>query len=69
MYNHLLPPNSSCWVPNYLWAAVVPASSFHSGGVNVLACDGSDRFVSNGVDQDTWTAYGTRSGGEVLSLQ
>jgi len=69
MYNHLLPPNSPCWVPNYFRAVAAPASSYHSGGVNVALCDGSVRFVSSGVDQDTWTAYGTRSGGEVLQLQ
>ena len=42
-------------------------SSLHPGGVNVLFCDGTVRFVSDNVDYDTWRAIGTRAGGERIS--
>jgi hypothetical protein len=29
-------------------------------------CDGSVRFVSNGIALPTWRALGSRNGGEVL---
>jgi prepilin-type N-terminal cleavage/methylation domain-containing protein/prepilin-type processing-associated H-X9-DG protein len=48
-----------------LWAA---ARSKHLGGVNVCFADGSVRFVSDGVNPVTWAAIGTKSGGEVASL-
>jgi prepilin-type N-terminal cleavage/methylation domain-containing protein/prepilin-type processing-associated H-X9-DG protein len=41
--------------------------SRHSGGVNVLLGDGSCRFIKNSVNQSTWWALGTKSGGEVIS--
>lgn len=41
-------------------------SSYHTGGVNVLLCDGSVRFVSENVDQGLWVGAGTISGGETL---
>jgi prepilin-type processing-associated H-X9-DG protein len=76
-YNHYYPPNS----PNYDCVANLStpgqeqytavgfkaARSNHPGGVNVLLADGAVRFVSNGVQQGTWTALATRAGGEVLA--
>ncbi len=67
-YNHLLPPNSTCWRPGDWWDLVTPASSYHTGGVNAVFCDGSVRFVSEGVDGPTWAAAGSRSGREVFQL-
>jgi prepilin-type N-terminal cleavage/methylation domain-containing protein/prepilin-type processing-associated H-X9-DG protein len=43
------------------------ADSYHSGGINVLMGDGSVRFIKSTVNQITWMALGTRSGGEVIS--
>src|SRR5712692_3069036 len=67
-YNHLLPPNSPCWRTGDWWQLVSPASSFHTGGVNVLLADGSVRFIAESVSADVWHAAGTRAGGEALSL-
>jgi prepilin-type N-terminal cleavage/methylation domain-containing protein/prepilin-type processing-associated H-X9-DG protein len=68
-YNHLLPPNRPCWRPNDdWWQLVSPASSWHPGGVNVLLCDGSVRFVRESVDPDAWLAAGTRNGAEAVPL-
>ena len=42
------------------------ARSRHSGGVNAALCDGSIRFVRNGIDLATWQALGSMSGGEII---
>jgi prepilin-type N-terminal cleavage/methylation domain-containing protein/prepilin-type processing-associated H-X9-DG protein len=68
-YNHLLPPNSACWLANGdFWQLVSPATSYHIGGVNVVFCDGSVHFVSQAIDPDAWIAFGTRAGGETATL-
>jgi prepilin-type N-terminal cleavage/methylation domain-containing protein/prepilin-type processing-associated H-X9-DG protein len=41
-------------------------SSYHPGGVNTTMGDGSVKFIKNSVNQITWYALGTRSGGEVI---
>ncbi len=70
-FNTLLPPNKACWRPNngQWWELVTPATSYHSGGVNVCLADGSVRFVTESIDPDTWTAAGSISLGEILQLQ
>ena len=49
-----------------VWAA---ARSEHRGGVNVAYCDGSVRFVADGVDLVIWRGLSTRAGGEVASYE
>ena len=44
--------------------ALTAARSNHPGGVNVLFCDGSIRFVVDEVDASTWRALATRAGHE-----
>jgi len=53
--------------PNYLTRAVIlSVRSTHTGGVNLVLCDGSVRFATNSISQATWQAVGTISQGEVL---
>ncbi len=43
------------------------ARSLHPGGVNVMFCDGHVQFIKDSINTVTWTALGTRNGGEVIS--
>lgn len=80
----ILPPNSpSCNRDNRDDRdTLVSSASAHTGGVQVLLCDGSVRFVSENIDTGditaasvttgpspygVWGALGTRSGGENIS--
>ncbi len=67
-YNHLVPPNHVACIngpPGSLNGAyLIPPSSLHSGGVNILYADGSVHFVSNQIDLKTWMALGSRNGNE-----
>jgi prepilin-type N-terminal cleavage/methylation domain-containing protein/prepilin-type processing-associated H-X9-DG protein len=68
IYSHHYAPNSpipDCFVRvRYNWKT---ARSNHPGGVNVLFCDGSMRFLRNTIDINTWRALATRAGGEVAN--
>jgi prepilin-type N-terminal cleavage/methylation domain-containing protein/prepilin-type processing-associated H-X9-DG protein len=69
-YTHVMTPNMySC---NYDGGGAGnrgahTASSHHPGGVNVLFCDGSVKFLKDTVAPQTWWAIGTKSNGEVVS--
>ncbi len=43
-----------------------PASSKHTGGVQLLLGDGSVKFASDNVDSNVWNAAHSRAGGEVM---
>ncbi|OJW22715.1 MAG: hypothetical protein BGO49_01695 [Planctomycetales bacterium 71-10] len=67
IFQHINPPNGrSCgfFVTN---RAVMPPSSMHPGGVNLLLADGSVKFIKDSVAQAPWRALGTIAGGEVVS--
>jgi prepilin-type N-terminal cleavage/methylation domain-containing protein/prepilin-type processing-associated H-X9-DG protein len=69
LYNHFYAPNPSTWDcgnGNHN-KGLSTARSWHPGGVNLLLCDGSVRFLSNGVPLVIWRALSTRAGGEVVS--
>ena len=43
------------------------ARSHHGGGVDVLFCDGSVKFVRDTVNIETWRALSTKDAGEVIA--
>src|SRR5262249_52167704 len=61
-YNHVSPPNDRSCGFFITGRATMPPSSRHTGGVNLVLGDGSVRFVTNGVDLNTWRALGSRNG-------
>jgi len=69
-YNHVMPPNTwSCDDANSSWvndAGAATATSRHAGGVNLLMCDGSVRFIKQSINVKTWWALGSRAGNEVI---
>lgn len=65
IYFHVSPPNGrSCMFPPGRIAT--SARSAHSGGVNVLFCDGAVKFVASTIDLDTWRLLGSRSDGKIV---
>jgi prepilin-type N-terminal cleavage/methylation domain-containing protein/prepilin-type processing-associated H-X9-DG protein len=69
-YTHVMPPNT--WSCDYgnggaSIRGAHTASSRHPGGVNVLFCDGSVRFIKDTVGIQTWWALGTIANNEVIS--
>jgi len=69
-YNHTIRPNDSAFyncVDGSFLNGHMSAKSYHPGGVNVLICDGTVRFISNGISLATWQAIGTRAGGDIVN--
>jgi prepilin-type N-terminal cleavage/methylation domain-containing protein/prepilin-type processing-associated H-X9-DG protein len=65
LYDHGITPNATqpdCISTLANWKG---ARSRHTGGVNLLLCDGSVRFAANEVSAATWQGLGSRNGGEV----
>jgi prepilin-type N-terminal cleavage/methylation domain-containing protein/prepilin-type processing-associated H-X9-DG protein len=69
----LLPPNSQ--YPNCSTDGVntiespgmMNLRSYHSGGANVVLCDGSVKFVKDGISMPTVWALGSRAQGEIVA--
>ena len=70
LYNHYYTPNVAnkwdCGNASHN-KALTAARSNHTGGVNLLLCDGSVRFMRNSVSPAAWQALATRNGGEVTA--
>src|SRR5262249_20493166 len=75
-YNHTLPPNWNRKVSSNqryncgdtgITYFHVSASSYHTGGVNLVMADGSVRFVRDSINFTSWQAVGSKAGGEVVS--
>jgi prepilin-type N-terminal cleavage/methylation domain-containing protein/prepilin-type processing-associated H-X9-DG protein len=69
-YFHIMPPNApfSCVCQSQREnGAAYAASSRHPGGVNVLFCDGSVKFIKSTINFAAWNAIGTRANSEVVS--
>ncbi|QDV85349.1 DUF1559 domain-containing protein [Stieleria magnilauensis] len=69
-FNAYLPPNSDvpdCMVHFSFSPGWIAARSRHTGGVNVLLCDGSVRMVTESIDLDLWRSLSTRGGHEVIA--
>ncbi len=56
----------SATAPTY---AAITARSYHTGMVQALMLDGAVRNVSENIDRVLWRAAGTRSGGEVGTIE
>ena len=86
-FNTVLPPNGASCADGGINGdsvhLIIPPASRHTGGVNIVLCDGSLRFISNSIDTGNlnarqtisgfsaygaWGALGSKSGGEVSTL-
>ena len=74
LFNTVYPPGANQWSACRMDCCVQAqhahyqnANSNHSGGVNVLFCDGSVKFIKNSISWPTWWALGTSFNGEVVS--
>ena len=65
-YLHTASPNERSCGFNTVARATMPPSSRHAGGVYLLRCDGSTRFVTDSIDVGVWRALGSRDGQENL---
>lgn len=58
--------NPPCEVSSSTWPTMFASRSRHSGGVTVVLCDGSVRFISENINIDTWRGLSTSRGEELV---
>ena len=65
-----LPPNSTTYdcMNQAQQKGFMAARSNHPSGVNLLACDGSARFINSGIDLTVWQALATAAGSEAVEM-
>ena len=67
LYNHFYGPNARDWdcmnLPQQ--KGFLSARSNHPGGVQLLCCDGSTRFIVDMIDLAVWRGLSTRAAREV----
>jgi len=70
LYNHYYAPNSEHWDCMNLaqQKGFLAARSYHSGGVQLLLCDGSVHFMIDTIEAAVWRGLATRSGGEIVEF-
>jgi type II secretory pathway pseudopilin PulG len=61
--------NLPCAVSDATNPSMMAARSRHPGGVQVILCDGSGRFVQSNISINVWRGTTTSKGREVVSLQ
>jgi len=66
-YSHVNGPNQKSCMEGDEADTFVAASSMHPGGVNVLLCDGSVKFIKSSIFIRTWHALGTIDFNEVIT--
>jgi prepilin-type processing-associated H-X9-DG protein len=69
--NHFTPETSTCTAANAFrnannYAVSLGYKSRHAGGVNFAFCDGSVRFLSQFISQETYTYLSWRNDGRVV---
>jgi prepilin-type N-terminal cleavage/methylation domain-containing protein/prepilin-type processing-associated H-X9-DG protein len=67
-YHTNLPNKRSCKKPSGRVATLASSAHVGFGGVNVVFCDGSVRFILNSIDLGTWRAIGSRNLNETFTL-
>ena len=68
-YAHNMNPNENgCHAQDQDWDAnnLMSASSYHTGGAQICLGDGSVRFISENIDNETWVRIGVRNDGRVV---
>ena len=58
VYKHVATPNMRSCMYGKNARFITTAGSYHPGGVNLLMCDGSVRFIKDSINVQTWRAPG-----------
>lgn len=66
--NGFIAPNSRFADAQSKSAKITASRSYHTGGVNILLCDGSVRFLRDAIDLTVYRSAWTRAVGEVTNL-